>query len=438
MRIKKLTLFTLVLAAIMLQYSVDLVDSIMADRAIKLIGLAALIAFFKYHRPSAEVRKVLLLYGLLIGSAAFASLALSDVDGIVQAMKIGLAWLVLPLLLTVVPSGADPAETMIRLPVGWAALFSVQSLVLFALIYFEWPLSPRIVGLQRYGDMPELSYGVLGYANALNSIRSGGQILRAQSWFLEPSKFGGFLIYPTLVSFGYYLSTKRLRHLTAAVLCGAGLAITFSLAAVFGLLAGALALLLVRPARGERAKRGFGRYASGLAAVAALFLCMQAALSWMGGLAADREATRLTKVLARDQGTQHLLRDESRLGLARELLGSNALGVGLGGTAGVSELTSPNAFIYWAIAGGLPAILVMLLLYHRLLLSFCLPLLQSSTPHYRTVAAGFIGYTVQQLSYGTWVEPLYLFTVGIMILCALHDRRRGPAPAAAVPAPALL
>lgn len=67
--------------------------------------------------------------------------------------------------------------------------------------------------------------------------------------------------------------------------------------------------------------------------------------------------------------------------------------------------------------------IILILLYHRLLSYACLPLLQSVEPHYRMVAAGFIGYTVQQLSYGTWVEPLYLFTVGIMLLCAAHQRQ---------------
>jgi hypothetical protein len=42
---------------------------------------------------------------------------------------------------------------------------------------------------------------------------------------------------------------------------------------------------------------------------------------------------------------------------------------------------------------------------------------------YRHVAAAFLGVTVHNLSYGTWLAPFYLVGVGVMMICGESAKR---------------
>ena len=425
MRPNKSVVVAILLSIFVIEYSTFVVDSLVWDRIIKLGVFFSLAAFFKNYSLSGPSRITLALYGALLSSALLASLIQMDADGITQFMKFLLAFMVLPLALKRLPNKRDPPGIVLKLPIFWACLFSVQSVILFTLIYFEYPVRSVMLRLERLPFYDTRSFGIWGYGNALWEITNGSQILRVSSWFHEPAKLAAFLMYPIFVAWGYYVSTRNIRYLVQAGLCLACLAATFSLAGMFGFLGACLSLAMLRPAP-DRRPRVTLRVGVKLVAIAGLFLLLaQVTLSKLHNLYEYHDETVMMKALARDPTSQTLVRDSAMVDTTMAIIGAKPFGAGLADTGSTegADTTSSNGFMWWVKAGGIPAAIILVLLYVRLTYVYCIPLLLFPRPVYRGVAAGFIGATIVQLSDGTFVTPYYLLNIGIMMLCADSLRR---------------
>jgi hypothetical protein len=506
--------FAVILAVFVLQYATFLIHWLLADRIIKIVSLALLFFGFKTYPIAQEYRKIFWCYAGLFAFGLVGSWTQADKLGVVQAAKYIVAFLVLPAILRIVPGGKRPPQSLLKMPLPFAALFSIQCLILFLVIYYRIPLkhsfdrsvqyslqADRIL-LQRYDNMKEISFGVLGYANAIDCISTGKEILRAQSWFLEPSKFGGFLLYPLFVSLGFFFSTRKRYYLVFHFLCLLGILITFSLAAFFGGIDAALFLAIFRPGGPKNNKSSRSMI---VRVAVALICCLVVNLSlvhMVKGIYKYRDTNVFFKAMARIAPAQTILRgatsplgtatsmlamEKAGAGIPRDSVGLSATGallntaiaapsapaasdvlpvplpptiatdgvrtryfsavepllarlmqkiksaldliarypcgVGFGDTGkGGGDFKTPNAFLFWVITGGVPATVLILLLYWRLFIYYCLPLLASDYAPYRAVGAGFISITIQELSYGTWLEPYYLFCVATMLLCAQAQR----------------
>ncbi len=426
MRVSKLFIFIFILSVFILQYSIYLISSILFDRIIKVISFVLLLVLLRNYKLSSHRVLILFIYSALLGAALFGAIISLDFVGIYQWFKFILVFSILPIILLKFPSGTKPPDMLLKMPLFWGSLFSIQSILLFVIIIFNIPIESTIAMLERLDNMREVSYGIFGYANAIQTT-AGGSILRAQGWFVEPSILSAFLLYPTFVSFGYYLSTRKIRYLLICLLCASGMIITFSFAGFIASIASILVLFLIRPIGKKTYKRTAVTYIMPFVVIVIFLFSAQFFLSMSHDLYRNtQEQTLFTKVFARDPSTQKLVREVARMEETTSLLEQHPFGIGLGFTLGESEANTantPNAFLYWAVAGGLPAIIILIFIYFRLFYSYCLPLLLSKYSPYRYIGASFIGVTVQGLSYGNWMVPFYLFNIAVMILCADEIRR---------------
>lgn len=403
-----------------LEYATYVVGSTLLDRALKLGSFAVMLLVLPTIRPAPPVVRLLFVYAVLFGGCLLASLVKRDLLGVAQFFKVALGFALLPLMLTKLSFGRPLPAGLFRLPICVGAVLALQSLVLFYVIFFDLPIDPEAVKIERYLDMVEASYGLFGFANSIGYGIDGSRILRVQSWFLEPSTFGAFLLFPTFTSFGMYWVRRNVLYLIAGLLCGAALILTFSLANYLALLCAGVFLVVTRVRvwipRSWGLRALIPLVALGVFAMGSTFAMRQAHDMFLSPL----RRTRLGAVLGRDPSTQTLLRSTSRVEQSIALLQRNPIGIGFShtqGDGGASQLSSPNAVLFWMVSGGIPALVALVWLYGSLGFRYCLPLMLSGDPLLRSVAAAFVAATIQGLSYGTWAQPFYLYVVGVLVLC---------------------
>ncbi|WP_153014738.1 hypothetical protein [Syntrophomonas wolfei] len=377
-----------------------------------------LVILGRYYRVVGKETRILILYLLLFTITCLSSL-IFDPLGVVQTIKVFWPCVILPLILLKMRPNETNINLLLKIPLTLGVIFSLQSIALFIVIFFDLPLEPHYIFLEKLQNMPELSYGILGYANAYQYGFDGSRILRAQSWFIEPSKFAAFLLFPVLVSFGYYLRTRRRKYLRIFLVCIIGFLITFSMAGFFGLIFAILFIILMRLFKKSINSNILIRYFVPVIVCGLFFVVAVSVLNYSNQLYENTigSQSRIEKVLSRDPGSQKILRDASNLNITVDTIKQNPFGVGLAHTLGESKLTSPNALVYWVAAGGVAAFCILILLYLSLYYFYLSPLLTSNNSVYWSVAAAFIGMTVQGLSYGTWMDPFYMYVLAVMILC---------------------
>jgi hypothetical protein len=90
--------------------------------------------------------------------------------------------------------------------------------------------------------------------------------------------------------------------------------------------------------------------------------------------------------------------------------------------------------LFWAITGGVPALLMLCALFAHIFLAFCHPLLVSDNVLHRCLAASLIGHAVHNLSFGNWTAPFFLVHLAIVCIAArtLHASQPSPAVAGAL------
>lgn len=418
-----LFIFVAILSVYILQYSIYLIHNNFIDKAIKIITMVLLLFFIRKYRLSREAINILFRYGVLFGSAFVGAVMTLDIIGILQLSKIVYMFLVFPLILLVVPPKGKPPDMLLKIPLFFGVLFSLQSIIFFLINFFGVPIEPTMIEMGTRDGAMVPSYGILGYGSEIAT-----EITRVSGWFPEPSLLAAFLLYPTLVSFGYYKSNKKKYYLLISFLCLICMIMTLSLAAFFSLLASAAFLLCVRPVykRNGNNKVGLAKIILPLIAIIGFLFVAQFVMSKLNDLndMAKYSQDPYIKLLARDPKGQsgNLFRENYKQEDYISLLKRNPLGVGLGHTLGENEFTSANAPIFWAVSGGVPALVALLILYWKLFFSYCLPLLRSSYSPYRFIGAAFVGATVHGLSYGNWVYTNYLYIVAVTILCAVREK----------------
>jgi hypothetical protein len=417
--------FIALLSINILQYSIYLIHNNTLDKSIKAASLILLLLSIKKLKLLKEHMKILFKYFALFGSALLGALAALDMIGIIQLGKIVFMFLVFPVIILAFSTKKNLPGILLKMPLLWGVIFSIQSIILWLIIFFAIPVKSERIELGSQNNMKETSFGLLGYANALETYsESKYNILRPQGWFLEPSLLASFLIYPVFVSFGYYKSNNKKRYLLISLICLICMVLTFSLAGFFAVLSAIVFLVFIRPVsiRKENNKITIKKLAYPLIAAIGFVILAQIFMSYLQKMydPSTYSATAYTKLLARDpQGpTGSLFRETYKLPIYIDTIKNNFFGIGLGHTAQENDKTSANALFYWLISGGVPAIIILCMLYFILFFSYCIPLMQSRQILYRFIGAAFVGMTVHGLGYGNWMNPYYLYVVAVMILSA--------------------
>ena len=124
----------------------------------------------------------------------------------------------------------------------------------------------------------------------------------------------------------------------------------------------------------------------------------------------------------KDGPSGNLFRETYKSDNCLELLYESPFGVGFGSESKSGELKSGNALLFGSLPG-IPAVVVLLLMFTYIFLVFCHPLLISINPVFNTISASFIGHAITNLSYGNWIAPYFLLHLALVVICSNRARQ---------------
>ena len=443
----------LVLAAwvFTLEYNLYLVTEDLPDKVIKL-GAALFMLLCLRYRPNAmpgrERTLLFLYYGLLLTALAPSFFIGNAVVGVVQWLKIALETIVLPILLIDQTTRERGAARLMTLYVWTGVLFSVQAILAFFGVLRNLLDTSVVIDIGRRPELTENTLGVFGYADALK-YPLDVVWLRPQGWFVEPSLLGAFLLLPLFICLGRFLRNRRPGDLLAFLIVLSAVFLTVSLAAYLGFAVGILFLVFSRPLYRVLARSLKPlKYAYPVVILGTFLAVASGAIIVLNSMSefnvTDLEENQafVAGIYARDPTGEsgNLFREVASEDMFVASFASHPFGIGLAATEGTSDILAANGVLFWAITGGLPALIVLVALFSHIFISLCHPLLVSENIVQRCLAASLIGHAVHNLSFGNWTAPFFLVHLAIVCVTArlckseLPDRAPASGSAAALQA----
>jgi hypothetical protein len=430
-----------------LEYNLYLVTDDLPDKLIKLGAALFMLLCLRYRpgeMPAREKSLLMLYYGLLLTALVPSFFVGNALTGVVQWMKIALETLALPVLLLDHTLRERGARRLLSLYVAVGVLFALQAIAAFFGVLWNLLDTSVVIDIGRRPDLTENTLGIFGYADAFK-YPIDLVWLRPQGWFVEPSLLGAFLLLPAFACLGRFLEQRRVRSLLSFLVVLGALFLTVSMAAYLGLVVGILFLVFSRPL-----SRAFARLAAPLrfaypALILAGFLALAlAAISLVNGMSelslagsdADPNQALLAGIYARDPtgDSGNLFREVGSKDTFVGVFAANPFGIGFASTEGTSDALAANGVLFWAITGGLPALLVLTALFTHIFVAFCHPLLMSDSILHRCLAASLIGHAVHNLSFGNWTAPFFLVHLAIVCIAGRALRSSSRVPAGVIPA----
>jgi hypothetical protein len=412
-----------------LQYSTYLISGSLPDAIIKLSSftLLMLFAFKLSNRMNGLEAVLLLIYFLLFASTAFPSLLYGF--GVESVTKYLFMSLILPILIVCYRSLPRCDDFLISTYIVIGVLFSVQAIVACILVNIGILDKSNIIELEKYGGMESVTFGIWGLGNAIQS-EFGALVLRAQGWFIEPSILASFLLLPAFGSVGRYRMNRRKKYLLSAIIIFIAILLTLSLAGFFAVVCAALLIIFSKPFYGFLKRIPVIKYSYivlillsflGFAYLLLnlLFLANEVDLSSVS----NRQALVL-ELLGRnpDGNSGNLVREIYKINLYINLINDYPFGVGF--NSNFPGLRTGNAMLHWLTAGGILAVLIIIVKFTYIFIVYCHPLLISGNAVFNALAASFIGSAIHNLSYGTWIAPYFLIHLALLIMSTRKEKMK--------------
>lgn len=420
--------FSLAAWTFALEFATYLVGNVFFDKLIKIGAFVCMVVFLRYRRNAmtASEKILIILFSLLFLFALIPSLLIGDLIGVSQWFKFVFMWMIFPILILSYHMLQKRVGLLVSLHIGVAVFFSIQAIVAFFAVYWGVLDLSTIVDIDRRPGQPEVSLGILGFGNAILNPVAEIRVLRPQGWFLEPSLLASFLLLPAFVSAGRYWKCGKKFYLFSAVIIFVALMLTLSLAGYLGVVVGVIFFSLSKPVYRRIRKLTFFKYSYPILILGIFYICASFIMH-LGHLANQINANELAdeqgllaKVYARDPNgpSGNLLREADKFETYISLIASKPLGIGLAHTLSSDEDESANAFIFWAMSGGIMAVVLIPVFFGYIFFAFCHPLLISEDVIFRCLAASFIGHAIHNLSYGNWMAPYFLIHLALVVMCA--------------------
>ncbi len=409
-----------------LEYTLFVVTGTLMDRIIKLSAFACLMLFVgnPRNRINSAERGLLLIYCMLFASALLPSILNGDLMGVAGGSKLFFMSLILPILIICYRTLHRCDEFLISIYIAIGVFFSVQAIVAFIGVYWGIFDKSNIIEIERYTNMSEVSFGIWGFGNAIESPIGNYKILRPQGWFLEPSLLASFLLLPAYVSAGRYWVYREKKYIFSSLVIFLTILLTLSLAGYLAVVAAALLIFFTKPFYSLLKKVQFLKYYYPIP-IFLIFFGTASSLLYLGHLAnkvnvngLSEEQVLVAKLYRRDPdgASGNLIREGYKLDNYINLITTTPLGIGFNSVSASAELRSGNALIFWLVAGGIPAVIIIISMFSYIFIVFCHPLLISENAVYRTLAASFIGHAIHNLSYGTWIAPYFLIHLALVVM----------------------
>lgn len=420
--------FTFAVWIFTLEYALYVVTDDLLDKLIKVCAFVCIVFFARYRRNSMTRSEgvLILLFCLLFLSTLIPSLLTGDWVGVGQWLKLVFMSMLLPILILCYHLLREREGLLVSTYITVAVIFSIQAAVAFFGVYWGVFDKSNIVEIGRYADMPEVSFGLWGYGNAIQNPVGDVMILRSQGWFLEPSLLASFLLLPAFVSAGRFWQYRTKIYLFSAIIIFFVLLTTVSLAGYIAVTVGGIFLFFSKPFYHWLRKISFIKYTY-LILILGGGVIVASSMVYAGHLANEAysnaqsdERGVITTIIRRDpEGKSgNLMREGYKLEEYINAITSDPLGIGFSSTASSNEIQSANALIFWAVSGGIPAIVLITTFFAHIFFAFCHPLLIAGNVISRCLAASFIGHAIHNLSYGNWLAPYFLIHLALVVIYA--------------------
>lgn len=415
-------LWTYIITRTTLYVKTDLAENFIT--CICLFGMMLIAAPFIRNAVKFCGSRILLLYILLIMSIMLPDILHFDSLGLVTGAKYMLPLFALAAMLLLFTRKEHLPQTAFMIPIVFGTIVSVQSLILFVLLFFNVPVGYTLV------EYPKHMHTIITYNFFLGTrtaqyYHGEHVILRLASYFFEPAKFAAFLLVPIMGAFAFYKRTGRKIFLYVCGINFVAFLLTFSRA---GYVALAAAIVFYYAVRGKKSavrkttKRDVGKLLIAVGvAIAGVFLTFYV-IYIVTKIYPDNEF--LSQFTMVENGKVVLFRTASGdFGKVFELLSKQIYGYGISQTIhghARIDFNTASAPSFWLYAGGIVSAVLLVILYYLLVTQYCIPCIKSKEPIKISIACLFVALTVQGLSYGNWISIDYLYVVGMMIL--LRDR----------------
>lgn len=382
----------------------------------------------KFLFPS-YAKTLLLTYGLLIGTTILGAISCRDISGIFQSVKVLTHFLVLIIILCGLKPSNRLIEKCMSIYLFIAVFTSIQCLMLFVIVWFDLMDSSKVF-YEAYG-LNKVSYGIFGFGDAINYFSSSA-FLRTSGFFREPSKLGAFLIAPMFWTIAKYKETKRKRYMLYEIIITLNFLATFSRAAWLALVV-CIGCLMVFKTAADKKRYHVTTFKMTIATFIALgcvvlfFVSghvlynysqsvdeMYANITAYEGNALAGMINRSSTLTSKYNNA--FIRDDSSFAIIFERLKTNLFGYGLGWSNGEIDFNNPTGLGFWVYSGGVIALLLLCALYTILFYRYFLGCMYSADNKLKAIGLAFMGVTVQNMSYGSWEEPYYLFIIGLMVV----------------------
>ena len=307
-------------------------------------------------------------------------------------------------------------------------IYIASSAVLLELgLFLQLPLAKGRFFIEKTGNEVDLSRFFLGAYASWGSL-FGRTLYRMQAYYIEPSKFGAFLLFPFFLFLSDWKRKKSFKSFISFLLVSLAIILSMSRAAWIALIA-AVCLPFVYQFTAQR--NGILKPVSkedllrtiGLAFILILsIISMFAMLKILAGIFPNIEAFRTG--ITNQNGQYQLVRVETvDSNVILSTIFKHPFGVGFSHVLhGVYDFDAnlANALMLWFVVAGFPGLILALYMQSYLFFFYAIPLLRSKDTFHVALAQIYFALTLHGFSYGSWLTPDYLF-ICMAIIYTYHQ-----------------
>ncbi len=370
------------------------------------------------------LNRVILLYIFAIFCVMFPDLIGQNWENIGSCIN-----LLLPVYMLFLLSSVETIylKKLAIIPMIYGLIISVQSLILEFTAFLGIEVGGNYERIEKNANSLRYVYNFgLGLQSTIFQIGGGRKLLRLNAYYLEPAKFAFFLIIPLALSFFAYKETKKKRYLVMSIIVGTAMFFTFSRAGYVSLILTYGIYRIIRT--GKDTNRTSVNDVAKLIFAAAGSVLLVYVIFYMVNAISGPDASWLIKQFSwTENGRVTLIRSESSNLpdiIKRLMVRPYGYGIGVINHDGsVYDYNVANALSFWLYAGGFLGTIVIVYLLYYLISRYAIPCIKSNNSYGKAFSFMFLYQMIFSFSYGTWMNPDFIFSIGCMIIAYYSNKK---------------
>lgn len=364
---------------------------------------------------------------LLILTATWQDIMRFDTSGLAMAVSYSLPIFMYIFIINVWYYNDKISKSILYIPMAYGVFSALQGIILFFANFFGFHIRhysqyiPKESKLYTFYD-----YGLGGY-ESWGSI-FGHNLGRARAMFVEPTRFAAFLMIPMCLFWAYYKKYKKRGYLVGLGIVLLSFIITLSRAGyitlIGALVVGAFAKM-GRSKSGENTTRATKKDVRKflIMPIIAIF-AVEVLIHGMAELSKKYpDASFLSVGLVDEEtGEARIFRSETfDFDYIVPKFVERPWGYGLSNTPHRNDYSHDldtnlsSAMLIWPMAGGVPGLIVMVILLLTMFFKYCLPVLKSDDPLENAIGLIFVAMAINSINVGNWLNCDFLFIVAVMV-----------------------